>query len=78
LFKGFNIKLKGSTQLETLENCSIAVIIVGAVIFSLGVGLSAISTTGISAFLTIFGSFVSFAATIFLILVWLLMEIKSD
>lgn len=74
----FNIKLKGSTRLETLENYSIAGIIIGVVLFASGVGLSAISTRGISAILTILGSFVSFLFTIILIFVWLLKELKSD
>ena len=78
LFKGFNIKLKGATRSDTLENCSIAGIVVGVIMFAVGMGLTAISTTGISALLTILGSFVSFIATIFLIFVWLAKELKSD
>ena len=73
-----HIKLKGATRFETFENYSIAGIVLGVVMFAVGMGLTAISTTGISALLTILGSFVSFAATIFLIFVWLVNELKSD
>jgi hypothetical protein len=75
---GLDIKLKGSTRLETAENYSILGIAIGVVMIAAGIGLTAISTTGMSALLAIIGSFVSFAATVTLILVWLAKELKSE
>ncbi|TAL48592.1 hypothetical protein EPN87_00235 [archaeon] len=81
LFRSFDIrhvKLKGATRLETAENYTILGIVFGVVLFIIGMGLTAVSTTGISALLTIVGSFVSFVSTVALILVWLVKEFKSE
>jgi hypothetical protein len=56
----------------------IAGIVIGVLMFSSGVGLTAISTKSASALLTILGSFVSFIFTVLLIIAWLLKELKSD
>lgn len=73
-----NIKLKGKDKYETAENYSIMLIIVGAGILALGIGLTAINPKGISAILAMFGSLISFLFTIVLILVWFVKGTKKE
>jgi len=68
-------KLKGKNRFETLENYSIAGIIVGAFVFAGGVGLTALSPKGISAILAMMGAVVAFCGTVALVFVWLIREI---
>jgi len=66
--------LKGSGKYETAENVAIALIIVGAVMLSAGIGISIVQPKGVAAILAMVGSFVSFVATVALIFVWLAKE----
>jgi hypothetical protein len=72
--------LKGKDRFETLENYSLVGVIVGALIFAGGVGLSAISTHGVPAVISMMGAVVAFCASVVLVLVWLAKEIfgKTD
>jgi len=70
--------LKGKDKYETLENYSISFICMGAIIFSSGIGLSAVSPKGFSPILAMLGAFVAFLAIVFLIFIWLVKEFKSD
>jgi hypothetical protein len=66
--------LKGKSRLETAENISIALIILGAIVLSVGIGLSILNPAGISAILAMFGAFLSFISTVFLIFIWFFKE----
>lgn len=70
--------LKGKDKFETLENYSILFILIGALVLSLGIGLTVISPKGIPAILAMTGAFVSFVSTIVLILIWLSKDIFGD
>ena len=66
--------LKGKNRYETMENCSIASLFAGALILSLGIGLSALSPSRAPAVLAMLGAFISFVSTIALIISWVLKE----
>jgi len=68
-------KLKGKDRYETAENYSIAGLVTGVVMLSLGLGLNIVSTKGLPTILAMMGALVSFSFTVILILVWLLKEI---
>jgi len=70
--------LKGKTRIETTENYLIATIFVGAIILSLGMGLTVLSPKGLSVILAMLGSLITFASTVLLILVWLVKELKGE
>lgn len=70
--------LKGKDRYETAENYSIAVIVFGAVMLSLGTGLTIFSTKGISVVMAMIGALVSFLATVALIFVWLAQEMFGE
>ncbi|MEM5801776.1 MAG: hypothetical protein QXQ18_00065 [Candidatus Aenigmatarchaeota archaeon] len=77
--KGIKLpSLKGKDKYETWENYTILFILVGAVILSSGIGLTAISQKGVPAILAIFGSFITFISTIVLILIWLVKSFKGE
>lgn len=76
--KGVLGMLKGRTKLDTLENLSIGVIILGGLTLAAGIALSAWRTQGLAAILTMMGALVSFLATITLIFIWLLKEIVKE
>ena len=65
-----NIKLKGKDKYETAENYSILLIIIGAGVFALGTGLSAVNPVGIAAIFAMLGGLISFIFTVILIIVW--------
>jgi len=67
-------KLKGKDKFETAENCSILSILIGAILVSLGIGLTTITPKGLPAILAMLGSFVAFFSTVALILLWLVKE----
>lgn len=67
--------LKGKSRYETLENYLIALIVLGAVLFGAGIGLSAINSTGISTITAMLGIFVSFIFTVTLVFVWVAKDI---
>jgi hypothetical protein len=70
-------KLKGKDKYETVENYSIAVILIGGLILSSGMALTAIATKGIPAILAMLGSLISFLGTVVLVFSWLVKEFKS-
>ncbi|MGC8812267.1 MAG: hypothetical protein ACP5O8_01630 [Candidatus Aenigmatarchaeota archaeon] len=65
-------KIKGKSRIETAENVSILVIFLGALFFSLGIGLTVISPQGFPAILAMLGASLSFLATVALIFIWAL------
>lgn len=67
--------LKGKGRYETLENYLIALIVLGAVVFGAGMGLSAINTQGFSTVTAMIGIFVSFIFTVALVFVWVAKDI---
>ncbi len=69
--------LKGKDKYETVENYSIAVILIGGLILSSGMALTAIATKGIPAILAMLGSLISFLGTVVLVFSWLVKEFKS-
>lgn len=71
-------KLKGKNKFETAENYSILLIVIGVIILSLGIGLTIVVPQGIPAILAMIGSFISFLATVILILVWLVREFVGE
>ena len=74
----FKDLLKGKTRYERMEGYCILVIIIGAIILSTGIGLTAISTKGISAIMAMLGSVITFLATVVLIFVWLFKELQGE
>ena len=71
-------KLKGKDKLETAENYSILFIFVGAVIFSLCIGLNILSMKGFTVILAMLGALLSFVSTISLIVVWVMREFEKE
>jgi uncharacterized membrane protein len=70
--------LKGKDRFETAERWSVLIIVIGAVMLSAGIGLSIISTKGLTAILMMIGAFLSFIATVALIFVWVLKEFLGE
>jgi hypothetical protein len=70
--------IKGKNKLETLERISIALIVFGAFILSLGIGLTILTPQGIPAILSMLGALTSFVFTTILIFTWLIKEFKSE
>ena len=70
--------LKGEDKYDTWENYLIFSILIGAVMLSMGIGLTAISPAGAPAILAMLGALISFIAIIALILLWLAKDIFSD
>ncbi len=73
MFKG---RLRGRDKLETLENWSILIILLGGFLLSTGIASSIITTKGIPTILAMSGSFISFVGIISLVLVWLIQELR--
>ena len=71
-------KLKGKDKFETAESYSILSILIGALILSLGIGLTIITSKGFPAILAMLGSLIAFVSTVVLILVWLVKEFSGD
>lgn len=69
--------LKGSDKYDTAENYTLAGVLVGAFVLSLGIGLAALSTQGISAILAMMGSLIAFLSTIILIFVWIVKDFSK-
>ena len=67
--------LKGKNKYETLENWLILLIVLGAVLFGAGVGMSALNTKEISTITAMLGIFVSFVFTVVLVFVWVAKDI---
>jgi hypothetical protein len=70
--------IKGKNKLETLERISIALIVFGAFILSLGIGLTILTPKGIPAILSMLGASTSFVFTVILIFTWLIKEFKGE
>ena len=62
---------RGKDRFETAENYSMAGIVAGAVVFSLGIGLSMFSPAGAAAILAMLGAIVSFVSSVALVFSWL-------
>jgi len=56
-------RLKAETKLGTYENYSLAGVVFGALFFSAGIGLSAISSKGIPVIIAMLGAFVVFISS---------------
>ena len=67
--------LKGKNKFETLENYLIALIVLGAVLFGAGIGMTAINSKGISTVTAMLGVFISFIFTVALVFVWVAKDI---
>lgn len=63
--------LKGSDKFETAENISLTGVLLGAVVLSSGIALSALSYKGVPAILSMMGSLIAFLFTVILIFVWI-------
>lgn len=70
-------RLKGKDKFETIENYSMALIFLGAVMLSAGIGLNIISTKGFTVVLAMLGALISFVSTVTLIFTWLVKEFKE-
>ena len=71
-------KLKGKNKIETLENYLIALIFLGAIVFSSGVGLTVVSSQGFPIILAMIGAVASFVFTVTLIFLWVFKEFKNE
>lgn len=69
--------LKGKTLYEKIEDYCMIFLIVGAIMLSVGIGLTVISAKGVSAILAMLGSLISFLATVALIFVWICKELQG-
>lgn len=70
--------LKGENKYDTAENYSILFLIMGSVTLAAGILLNIVSTVGISAILSMFGTLITFIATVALVFVWLLKEMFGE
>ncbi|MDI6798839.1 MAG: hypothetical protein QMD12_02480 [Candidatus Aenigmarchaeota archaeon] len=70
--------LRGKDKFETVENCSILFIAVGAAMLTSGIGLTVLSPKGVSAVLAMLGSLISFLSTVVLIFTWLAKEFLGE
>jgi uncharacterized protein (DUF697 family) len=70
--------LKSGNKFEKVEGYCIVVLLAGSLMLSVGMGLTAISTKGISAILAMLGSLIAFLATIALIFTWLAKELFGE
>ena len=71
-------KLKGKNKFDTMENYSIAGVVVGALMFTAGIGMTAINTQGVSVVIVMIGALVSFLSSVALILSWLFKSMFAD
>jgi len=73
----FNIfkRLRGGNKYETLENYSISGVIFGALLMTIGIGLTVLNTKGLSTIIAMMGTFFSFVSSIMLVFTWLLKEL---
>lgn len=69
-----NVKLKGENRWETVENYSIAGIVGGALLLTLGIALTTISPKGASAIMSMMGALISFLSSVSLVATWVLKE----
>lgn len=69
-------KMKGKDSLETAENFSILFILIGAVVLSVGIGLSIMSQR-MSFIISVAGAWTALIFTVVLIFVWVAREFRS-
>lgn len=70
--------LKSRDKFEKTEGFCILFLLTGSIILSLGIGLSILTPRGVPAILAMFGSLLSFLATVALIFTWLAKEITGE
>lgn len=70
--------LKSENKYEKIEGYCILVLVVGALMLSVGIGLTILSPKGISAITAMLGALISFLATIGLIVTWLIQEMVGE
>ena len=71
-------KLKGKDRVSTVENLSIVFIVFGALLLSVGMGMTALNPKGISAILAMLGGLIAFLSTLVLVFTWLIRELKGE
>ncbi len=67
--------LKGKSRYEAAENYSMLGVVGGALLFGLGVAMSAFNPAGISAITCMAGAIVAFASAALLVFAWLARDI---
>ena len=72
------LKLKSEDKLERVEGYCILILIIGAGLLSLGMGLSILNPKGLSAITAMIGSLIAFLATVALIVTWLVKELTGE
>jgi hypothetical protein len=70
--------LKSKDKYERAEGYCIVILLAGALMLSVGIGLTIITTKGIPAILAMLGSLISFLATVALIFTWLAKELFGE
>jgi hypothetical protein len=70
--------LKSENKFERAEGYCIVVLLVGSIMLSTGIGLTAINPKGFSAILAMLGSLITFLATVALIFIWLAQELLGE
>jgi hypothetical protein len=66
--------LKGSDKYETAENYALAGVLLGALLLSSGIGLTALNTKGLPVILAMMGSLIAFLSTVIVIVVWIVKD----
>ena len=71
---------RGKDRFETVENYAISGVVVGAIIFSLGIGLAAFDPVGVPTILAMLGAVISFVSSVALVFSWLAKDLfgKED
>ncbi len=70
--------LKSGNRFERTEGYCIVVLLVGSVMLSSGIGLTAINPKGISTIIAMLGSLVAFLSTVALVFTWLAQELVGE
>lgn len=69
------LPIRGKDKFETVQNLTYILIIIGAFVFSIGVGLTIMTPKGLSVAIAMIGSFTLFISTVVLIFTWLAKEL---
>ncbi|HDJ96548.1 MAG TPA: hypothetical protein ENG45_00565 [Candidatus Aenigmarchaeota archaeon] len=67
--------LRTNSKYEKFENLTIAFIVFGTCLLSVGIGLSIFSPKGLSPTLAMAGAFIAFTSTVVLIFLWTVREV---
>ena len=67
-------RLKGKSSLDTIQNYSIAGIVLSGALFAVGVAASGLQTTGLPAITAMLGALSSFIFTLILLGTWFIKE----